>query len=121
MKCPCDDCIVTVPCREMCEKSKPYFESLVIEDKNFDWSAYEEHRQQIHQRLVNELVKEGNIEKARQLASLNYLDMPQSTLKELKEIEDAAKTRGRSTGTKIFRKIKHFCTKYFENQKSDQG
>ena len=59
---PCDECLIKTICVNMCERAKPYFNSMVVTDKNFDWSSYLKRSDELFQKKYREASSESEKE-----------------------------------------------------------
>lgn len=121
---PCDECLITTVCFRMCDKAKPYFERLVVVDKHFSETAYEERRERIYDELINDAQDEEAFSEARKLLGIDEQDNNEyffggQPLQKKKGDEHAEDRKQPGTGTKILRKIKHFCVNHFKNKGVD--
>lgn len=71
---PCDTCLINTICFKMCEKAKPYFQSLVVEDKNFNEDEYMERRDRLYSAFIRQAQDQKDVDKARELAGISKSD-----------------------------------------------
>ena len=71
---PCDTCLINTMCFKMCEKAKPYYQGLVVEDKNFNVDEYFRRRDRIYSTLAKQAQDKEDVDKARELTGISKSD-----------------------------------------------
>ena len=115
----CENCLVKELCCEMCDKVKPFFESLVIKDEEFDYETYLNLSERAHD-IVSSIKyneQEGIIDKESKQRALNELKTIMSQIEELRNKKSKPKTEKKKNTKKITDVITSELEKFKEFQK----